>query len=447
MSKSLSRMTALFVGLLFSVGALFGFAGTAFADDDAPAELDPNTASSQQALLKPCPPLVLPTVTVTVFLPDNEPGACENPQAETFETCLALLATYFGQTLTREQAAQCLPAIPEGFDAGTDPIAESGVQTPPNHDEGRIELTDSDACAAPPSGRPGVHAPTIDLFKVKIKFGSGSEVDVEVGPASLRHLGEQLEELKKPSEYQPGKVKQQPIDAAAMARATAAAAAAAAASAEAARQATAAAAAEALRWKPEDIEWVRQHPASEKGDWVEPSGGTATATPVDPLTDQQSVDHLPCEIARVACAAVGQQLAPTLCEHPELQALKDRLCDGTAIYTIDGTACAPEAVSPTDDELAAGVERALLLCLAVAQTVEGENPCDPNGGADRTELVAALTAKETECRSLVYVDPGAGGEDPCAVTLAEPTPGGAPPTPPVPVLETDQTPPPGGRLP
>ena len=311
MSKSLSRMTALFVGLLFSVGALFGFAGTAFADDDVPAELDPNTASSQQALLKPCPPLVLPTVTVTVFLPDNEPGACENPQAETFETCLALLATYFGQTLTREQAAQCLPAIPEGFDAGTDPIAESGVQTPPNHDEGRIELTGSDACAAPPSGRPGVHAPTIDLFKVKIKFGSGSEVDLEIGPASLRHLGEQLEELKKPSEYQPGTVKQQPIDAAAMARATAAAAAAAAAaSAEAARQAAAAAAAEALRWKPEDIEWVRQHPASEPGDWVEPSGDTAYATPVDPLTDQQPVDHLPCEIARVACAAVGQQLAP-----------------------------------------------------------------------------------------------------------------------------------------
>ena len=163
-------------------GDTFGFAGTVFADDDVPAELDPNTESSQQALLKPCPPLVLPTVTVTVFLPDNEPGACENPQAETFETCLALLATYFGQTLTREQAAQCLPAIPEGFDAGTDPIAESGVQTPPNHDEGRIDPTDSDACAAPPSGRPGVHAPTIDLFKVKIKFGSGSEVDVEVGP-------------------------------------------------------------------------------------------------------------------------------------------------------------------------------------------------------------------------------------------------------------------------
>ncbi len=56
MSKSLSRMTALFVGLLFSVGALFGFAGTVFADDDAPAELDPNTASSQQALLEAARP-------------------------------------------------------------------------------------------------------------------------------------------------------------------------------------------------------------------------------------------------------------------------------------------------------------------------------------------------------------------------------------------------------
>ena len=433
MSKSLSRMTALFVGLLFSVGALFGFAGTAFADDDAPAELDPNTASSQQALLKPCPPLVLPTVVVTVFVPDNEPGACESPQAETFETCLAMLATYLGQTLTREQAAQCLPATPEGYDAGTDPIAESGVRTPPNHDQGRIELTDSDACAAPPSGRPGVHAPTFELFGLTVKFGNGVKVDGNVGPASVTTWRQQLNTVvNTPPAYQPGKEVHEAIDA------------------DAANQANAAVADTALEAElrlKADPQWMAEHPASEQGDWVEPTGDTAVATPVDPLTDQQSVDHLPCEIARVACAAVGQQLAPALCEHPELQALKDRLCDGTAIYTIDGTACAPESVSPSDDELAAGVERALLLCLAVAHVVEGENPCDPNGGADRTQLATAFTERETECRSLVYVDPGAGGEDPCAVTPADPTPGGAPPTPPVPVPEADQTPPPGDRLP
>jgi N-acetylmuramoyl-L-alanine amidase len=278
-----------------------------------------------------------------------------------------------------------------------------------------------------------VHAPTIEVFgDLTVTFGNGVKVDGSVGPLSVTKWRQQIGAaiVSEPA-YQPGKEKQQEIDAAALEKANAAAAAAA----------------EATRWKPEDIEWVRQHPGSAKGDWVEPSDDTAYATPVDPLTDQNPVDHLPCAIARVACAAVGQQLAPALCEHPELQALKDRLCDGTAIYTIDGTACAPEAVSPSDDELAAGVERALLLCLAVAHVVEGENPCDPNRGADRTELTAALTAKETECRSLVYVDPGAGGEDPCAVTLAEPTPGGAPPTPPVPVPEGDQTPPPGGRLP
>ena len=88
---------------------------------------------------------------------------------------------------------------------------------------------------------------------------------------------------------------------------------AAAASAQAVRQATAAAAAEALRWKPEDIEWVRQHPASEKGDWVEPSDETAYATPVDPLTDQNPVDHLPCEIALVLHARLSDSNSRRRC--------------------------------------------------------------------------------------------------------------------------------------
>ena len=364
---------------------------------------------SEGALLKPCPPLVLPTVVVTVFVPDNEPGACENPQAETFETCLAMLATHRGQTLTREQAAQCLPAIPEGNDAGTDVIAESGVRTPPNHDQSRIELTDSDACAAPPSGRPGVHAPTFEAFGVTVTFGNGVKVDANVGPLSVTTWRQQIgAAIVAPPVYQPGKEKQEATDPAAVERANATLQA-------------------ELRWRA-DQEWVRQNPGSAPGDYVEPSGETAYATPVDPFTDQNPVDHLPCEIASVACAAVGQQLAPALCEDPGLQALKERLCDGTAIYTIDGTACAPESVSPSEEELAAGAERALLLCLAVAHTVEGENPCDPNGGADRTQLATALTAQEAECRSLVYVDPGAGGEDPCAVTPADPTQGGVPPT-------------------
>ena len=43
-----------------------------------------------------------------------------------------------------------------------------------------------------------------------------------------------------------------------------------------------------------DPQWMAEHPASEPGDWVEPTGDTAVATPVDPLTDQQPVDHLPC---------------------------------------------------------------------------------------------------------------------------------------------------------
>ena len=159
MSKSVTRITALVVGLLLFVAAVFGFSGATFAEDDSPAELDPNAAPSPAAPLKPCPPLVLPTVVVTVLVPDDEPGACENPQAETFETCLAVLATYLGQTLTREQAAQCLPATPEGYDDGPDLIGESGVRTPPNHDQGRLELTDTDACAQPPSDRPGVNPP------------------------------------------------------------------------------------------------------------------------------------------------------------------------------------------------------------------------------------------------------------------------------------------------
>ena len=332
MSKSLSRMTALFVGLLFSVGALFGFAGTAFADDDAPAELDPNTASSQGELLKPCPPLVLPTVVVTVYVPDNEPGACESPQAETFETCLAVLGTYLGQTLTREQAAQCLPATPEGYDAGPDVIAESGVRTPPDHDQGRIELTDSDASAAPPSGRLGVHPPTAEGIGLTIKFGNGVKVDGNVGPFSIA-TGRPLiasgpHKVNAPPDYQPGKVTQETADADAVAKLTAALEKEKADAEEREHE-------KQVRMKA-DPQWMAEHPASAPGDWVEPSGDTAVATPVDPLTDQQPVDHLPCAIARVASAAVGQRLAPALCEHPELQALKDRLCDGTAIYTIDG---------------------------------------------------------------------------------------------------------------
>jgi hypothetical protein len=434
------RSKALIFSVLVALAGLLPLLTTpsTAAADEAPASADPRIVETDSGPVQLCQTMTAELVTVTVLVAATDLSTCADPQTETFETCVLEIATHFGAALTRERIDPCVPPEPPHFDGVPDSIDDRTVNASRGRGSARIDLTGTDSCESPPSHRPDVIAPTQAKVGVGFKFDVNARVQllVTVGDVPLEKVPKMVQQFAlDPGANVPGKQAQTPVDSAAQKKAGDAVK-----PPEQQQAGVPGISNEALKWVPNSS-------PSEPGDYPEPKGdGTAVATPVDPLTDQETAERLPCEVAQTACSALGKKLAPAKCEDPQSEALKEHRCDGTLVYTTDERPCEAERVREVD-EIDVPDDPLLLDCLAVRRVVEGDDPCHPGGPPSDISYASAVAMMEAECRSLVHTDPGAGGgDDPCAVPahperddrpVAGPTDGGKPP----PVLPVGENPP------
>jgi hypothetical protein len=399
--------------------------------------------------LVPCRQRTVGTVTVTLSAVGAAAAqqCATAPGAETLETCLLLMATYLGRMLTREQAALCFPALPEGMDAdvGGDAFEGTGVSPPVGPDR-TVTITDTANCDGPPD--PGA---AISQVQGTLSVGGTLDVngkgvvvdaDVKLGPLSItRPLDQIREAINGAGGNGPGKAGPEPAGPEAQKKADGVIENARKQTGEQKGPASTAAptpttppptpppttappsTAPPSTEPPKPSTPETTKPSTSPSEAPKPSTPDSTASgnvahPVGPDGPGTGMDGLPCQVAAAVCSAFGKKLAPAMCEAPELSGRKGAAggCDPTRERTTGDGPCQKDQLTP--QQLEDGREVARRECEAVAHIVQGEDPCGDPGAAFRHLAGSGIATPEQDCRSLVHTTPDGGGTgtgtDPCA---------------------------------